>query len=36
MSALQQIKTMFDYNYALYDQVWASVPAFRGRPTKLE
>lgn len=25
MSALQQIQTMFDYNYALYDRVWASV-----------
>lgn len=25
MSALQQIQTMFAYNYALYDQVWESV-----------
>ncbi|MEZ4677773.1 MAG: DinB family protein [Caldilineaceae bacterium] len=25
MSALQQIQMMFEYNYALYDQVWESV-----------
>lgn len=25
MAALQQIQTMFDYNYALYDRIWESV-----------